>query len=323
MSRAVATLVSGSLVYDRIFFYPKRFKDAIIPEKIHLINVSFTVGPVNESFGGTAGNIAYTLRLLGVRSSIISSLGSDGDRYRERLVRLGIGLRAVRSFTRYPTASFYVITDRDDNQIGAFQPGSSSYERPPTRQTVRALAGRRALALMSPGNLEVMSALSRMYRRLGIPYLFDPGQMLTAMTPSRLRALLQGAAGFISNDYELSIAVRMLRTSFTRFRKKTKLVITTLGSKGSIVYREGGSTRIAPAKPSRIVDPTGAGDAYRAGLLAGLSRGMTPEMSACMGSVSSVYTVERMGTQTHSFRMEDFIRRFRRTFPDISLTQHL
>ncbi len=314
MTRASAVLVSGSLVFDRIFFYPGRFKDAIIPDKVHIINVSFTVGPVNESYGGTAGNIAYTLSLLRTLPVVIGSLGNDGEPYRTRCKRSGINMRAVQTYRRYPTASFYVITDRDDNQIGAFQPGVLSHESPPTLNQIRGLAGSRAYAIISPGNHAVMSSLARYYRSLGIPYLFDPGQMITSLSPTRLRALVRGCSGFISNDYELSLLLRKLRIRFDRLKRDVPTVITTLGSKGSVVYRSGETTKIRPAHPRAIVDPTGAGDAFRAGFLAGISRGMTPEMSACMGSVSSVYTVERMGTQTHAFSLQEFSGRFQRTF---------
>lgn len=321
MTRATTVLVSGSLVFDRIFFYSGRFKDAIIPEKVHILNVSFTVGPVTESYGGTAGNIAYTLSLLNTKAAIIGSFGNDGVKYRSHLERCGIDLRAVSSYQRHPSASFYVMTDRDDNQIGAFQPGALSHEIAPSTRQIRVIAGNRSYAIISPGNHYVMTSLSRTYKQLGIPYLFDPGQMITSMSPQRVRSLIRGCAGFISNDYELSQVLKKLHINFNRLMRYVPLIITTLGSKGSVVHRSGERTNIRAARPRAVKDPTGSGDAYRAGLLAGISRGMTPEKSACIGSVSSVYTVERMGTQTHTFRVSEFIKRFKRTYHDIITLQ--
>lgn len=314
MTGSGSVLISGSLAYDRIFFYPRKFKDAIIPDKVHMLNVVFTTSTVHESFGGTAGNISYTLRLLGIPADIISSAGNDFQPYRAWLLRHRIGVQGVTMMRNSKTASFHVITDRDDNQIGAFNPGSIALETAPGASLVRKLTQRSDYAIIAPGSISAMNALAVRYRACGMPFLFDPGQNVTNIPKSTLRKIMSSASGFISNDYEYALVQRRLSLSTHYLIQMVPYTIITLGSKGSKVYVDARWHNIKPAKPQRIVDPTGAGDAYRSGLLAGLACGLPVPVACTLGSVASVYTVEKHGTQTHRFTHEQFSRRYYSTY---------
>jgi len=305
-------LVAGSLAYDRIFNYPGRFSDAILPNELHVLNVSFTVGNVRESFGGTAGNIAYSLRLLGVPVSIVGEVGSDFAPYKTWLRRHGVGLERIRRIPKDRTAAAYVITDQDDNQIAAFQLGAMSHPSPvgPIPPSVR-------FGLVSPGNTTTMMNLARACHRAGIPFLFDPGQVIPIFRREALSWLARECSGIIGNDYEMKLISKRLNRKLDAIRSRPEFSITTLGGRGSIVTRKGKHVRIPAARPDSTLDPTGAGDAYRAGFIAGLIRGFDLPTAARMGAVASVYTVERFGTQTHRFTSSTFSRRYRENFDEI------
>lgn len=308
-------IVSGSLAYDKIFTYPKRFRDALILDKIHLINVSFSVATVNESFGGTAGNIAYSLALLGIDPVVLGSVGNDFERYRQWMVRSGVTVNELHDVRREQTASFSVITDRDDNQIGAFHAGALLTSSLPPLSRLKHLAKAASYAILAPGNIGDMVALARFYRTVKVPYLFDPGQMLTMMSTSRFSSMVHGAQGFISNDYELSLALKLYKKPFATFVRRLPYVVTTRGPRGSRLYLGSSSyTTIAATPPHAVVDPTGAGDAYRAGLVAGVLAGRPLREAARWGSVASAYTVERQGTQTHQFTRRGFSHRLQQTY---------
>lgn len=308
-------LVSGSLAYDRIFTYPKRFRDALIPEKIHMINVSFSVTNVSESFGGTAGNIACTLAMLGVIPVVLGSVGNDFGRYLTWMKKNEIGADDLKVVGHEQTSSFTVITDRDDNQIGAFHAGALISSSVPTAARLNTLMKQSTYAVIAPGNIVDMLELAKRYRAAHVPYLFDPGQMLTMMSASQFSRIVRGAHGFISNDYELSLALKLFGKPFSAFVSQVSYIITTRGPRGSRLHEGTTSYKtVAPVPPKEVVDPTGAGDAYRAGLIAGIIAGKTFYEAACWGSVASAYTVEREGTQTHRFNVRDFRRRYHRTF---------
>lgn len=304
-------VVVGSIAYDRIFDFPGRFADVILPEKVHVLNVSFTVDRIKESFGGTAGNIAFTLALLGVPAAVVGSVGHDFAAYRTWLRRHRVDLSALRTVADQATAAAYVITDRDDNQISAFQLGASSV--PAVGQAAARRRLRRATyAILSPGNPRDMVAAVRQLTQWRVPYLFDPGQTLPILSTTQLRAIVRRADGFISNDYELDLMVKRSGWSRAKLTKLVRYLVTTLGAKGSVVQQGSKQVRIPVARPRAVVDPTGAGDAYRAGLVAGLVNGHSLMTAATMGAVASVYTVELPGTQTHHFSQADFVRRWRR-----------
>lgn len=306
-------LVFGSLAYDRIFDYPNRFRDAILPSQVHVLNVSFTVSDVRESYGGTAGNIAYTLRLLGVPTSVVSAVGKDFGRYRSWLRRQLVDLRGVTESRQRETAAAYIITDRDDNQISAFQLGAM-IDPLPGRTILNRILSTTSLAILAPGNVISMVKLGKALRRAKIPYIFDPGQVLPMLSTSQLRRLIRGSAGLVSNDYELKLLLHRLRLNESALARMTRFIVTTLGSKGARLVTSTRRQFVRPGRPSSVVDPTGAGDAFRSGFIAGYIQNY--DLPACvrMGNVAALYTVEMAGTQTHTFSRPSFRRRYQATY---------
>lgn len=302
--------VSGSLAFDRIMSFPGKFSDHILPDKIHILNVCFLVNGLDERFGGTAGNIAYSLALLGEKPLIVSSAGRDFAPYAERLEGLGLSLEGIRRVEDELTAGAYITTDQSDNQITGFNPGAmkhkSQYKVDP--------GGEPALAIVSPGNLQDMLDYPAHYRKQGIPYIFDPGQNITALTGGQLLAALTGALALVTNDYELELVVKSTGKSRDELLGLAGALVTTLGEHGSVVAEAGKETRIKPAKARKVADPTGAGDAFRAGLLKGLSQGLSLADSALMGSTCAAYAVEKLGTQEHVFTQDEFRARRRENF---------
>jgi adenosine kinase len=310
--------VSGSVAYDRIMDFPGRFSDHILPDKIHILNVCFMIDGLRENFGGTAGNIAFTLSLLGERPFVIATAGRDFDSYRTWLKGNGIPDHHIEIVDEELTAGAYITTDRSDNQITAFNPGAMGRQ---TSFDPGGIDARDAMAIVAPGNLDDMHSLALKYRDRGIPCIFDPGQSLPAWEPDRLREAIDGSQILISNDYELEMIREKTGMSSEELMALTGRLITTRGEEGSEVKcLEGDAVKIIhvpPVSPLEVCDPTGAGDAYRAGLIKGLRLpGKDLLHAARMGSVSAAYAVEVYGTQTFSFTLEEFNRRFRETFGD-------
>jgi adenosine kinase len=304
-------LVSGSLAYDRIMNFPGRFSDHILPDKIHVLNVCFTVDGLKEEFGGTAGNIAYNLALLGEKPTILAAAGKDFESYEAWLKSHRLSVTGIRRVTEELTAGAYITTDRADNQITGFNPGAMKY---PSLFDLGGIDPRKALAIIAPGNLEDMVVYPRMCREKGIPYIFDPGQSITALTGNQLTEALTGAGLLISNDYELEMILQATGRRKDQLLAQTGGIITTLGENGSLVCTQKGEATIPAVRPSRVQDPTGAGDAYRAGLITGLARKKHLKEAACMGAVCAAYAVECYGTQRHHFTLEKFLNRYDETF---------
>ena len=304
-------LVSGSLAYDRIMDFPGKFSDHILADKIHILNVCFVVNGLTEKFGGTAGNIAYTLALLGERPLILATAGTDFGKYEEWLRQRDLPLDGIRLIPEELTAGAYITTDMADNQITGFNPGAMKY---PSLYEVDHAQTPERLAIVAPGNVEDMVNYSLSYKEHNIPYIFDPGQQITSLSADQLTDLVSGSKLLITNDYELELIVQ--KTGLTRegLLKRTGAIIVTFGENGSAVITARGETKIGVAKPSKVLDPTGAGDAYRAGLLKGLVLGRELADAARMGATSASYAVECQGTQEHSFTQEDFWARYQQNF---------
>lgn len=302
---------SGSLAYDRIMVFPGKFSDHILPEKIHRMNVCFMVNGVIERFGGTAGNIAYNLALLGEHPIILASAGKDFGMYRQWLEKLGLPFTGIREIPDELTAGAYITTDQSDNQITAFSPGAMNY---PSGYTFEGVGKGEAIGIISPGNLEDMVVYSRRYKEIGIPYIFDPGQATTALTAEQLTEMITGSELFISNDYELELIKNTTGMNASGLIERTSVMITTLGEKGSMLVTKDTSEKIPPVPPAEVVDPTGAGDAYRSGLIKGMILEKDLATSARMGSTSASFAVEFQGTQKHRFDLDTFWERFEKTF---------
>lgn len=307
--------VSGSLAYDRIMDFPGHFADHILPDKIHVLNVCFNINGVVEKFGGTAGNIAYTLSLLGERPRIVAAAGSDFDRYERWLVENGLSCSHIRKVDDVPTAGAYITTDLADNQITAFNPGAMLY---PAELPDWNAPSDDVLIHIGPGNKQDMTAFAEKARRTGASFIFDPGQSLNIWTGEELRDVVRGALCFISNDYELTHFLKMTGWKIQQLFEHVRLVITTHGPEGSVLNVRGDKTLVPASKVKDVVDPTGAGDAYRAGLLKGLVNRFDWLTCCQMGSVAATYAVECHGTQEHRFDWGGFLARYESNFGPLS-----
>ncbi len=308
----MAIYVSGSLAFDRIMTFPGNFQEHILLDKLHMLNVSFMVESMEERRGGCAGNIAYTLALLGEAPVIVSSAGRDFAPYAASLEALGLPLDGIRIDEDLFTALCYITTDMNGNQITGFYPGAmgeaSDYRFP-------GLDPECDLAIISPGNVEDMRRLPLFFKEHGVRYIFDPGQQLPVLTPQELKNAIEGSYALITNDYELNMICKATGMSENELIGRTLWLVTTLGAKGALVRGADGTEEAIHAVPiENVADPTGAGDAQRAGLLKGLSCGLSVPEAARLGAVTASYAIEKIGTQEHAFSQEEFKRRYERSF---------
>ncbi|MGA2332014.1 MAG: carbohydrate kinase family protein [Syntrophales bacterium] len=304
-------IVSGSLAYDRIMDFPGHFSDHILPGKIHVLNVCFQVNGMREKFGGTAGNIAYALSLVGEKPIISAAIGHDHHRYFDWMAKNGISTDGIKIIEDEFTACAYITTDLADNQITGFNPGAMKHS---SSLDFDKLNPEDTIAIISPGNLEDMVNYPRICKQRGISYIFDPGQSLPVLAAADIANAIDGCRILISNDYELDLI--MCKTALDRkdLIRRAGTVIVTLGENGSQVLKAGGEINIPAVKPTKVEDPTGAGDSYRGGLIRGLIQGKDIEECARMGSVCASFAVESYGTQDYRFGPEEFAERLNRSF---------
>lgn len=295
--------ISGSLAYDRIMNFEGRFSDHILPEKIHVLNVCFNVNGLSEKLGGTAGNIAYGLAQLDESPIILGCLGRDGRRYLEWLERQNIVSDHVAVVEDEYTAGAFITTDKADNQITGFNPGAMNYSCPFDLTQADPAQG---ILIVAPGNLRDMTKYPRQARGTGMPFIFDPGQSLNIWDGPALAEAMQGAQVLISNDYELEMIMRMTGMDLDRIMERVQAVITTKGDKGSLLRQNGREMEIPAVPATEVKDPTGAGDAYRAGLLKGLCQGRDLAEAAVMGATLASFAVARYGTQEYSVTTGEF-----------------
>lgn len=305
------TYISGSLAIDRIMNFPGKFEDHILPEKIHILNVCFLVNGLEERFGGTAGNIAYCMALLDEKPTILSTAGKDFDEYKAWLVKHGLPMDGVKFVDDDFTAAAYITTDMSDNQITGFNPAAMNQ---PCGFDFSNLNPSSAVGIVSPGNLEEMMSFPAVYREKGVRYLFDPGQNTTAFSGEQLLSAITGSHMLITNDYELELIMNATGLDKAELMERTDMLVTTLGEKGSRVLKKGEVINVPAVKADAVLDPTGAGDAFRAGLLKGMTIGANMETCCRLGAVAASYCVEQKGTQEHSFTKEGFIARYENAF---------
>ncbi len=292
-------LVSGSIAYDNIMDLPGFFKHYFLPDKLHTINVSFVVPDHREHFGGTAANVAYSLSLLGEKADIIATVGHDFERYQKYLEFKGISTETIHIDPGKKTAFAYIVTDRGDNQIAAFHPGASAVPY----GDVNPKGG--AIALISAGCLDDMRTLPDVYRGYGTRFLFDPGQCIPALTADDLRNGMTDATVVFMNDYEFELIKVATGWKEQDILKVAETLVITLGGQGSRVLTRNGETLVKAVFAKEVVDPTGAGDAYRAGYIKGMTLGWAAPQCAQLGSTAAAYCVEKAGTQAHSFTKGD------------------
>ena len=296
--------VSGSLAYDRIMDFPGRFSDHIMPDKLHVINVSFVVNDIVERPGGTAGNIAYALRLLGEDPTIVAAIGRDYQPYFKWLDAKGLDRAAVHVVEEEATACAHIITDMADNQITAFNPGAMKHPSPLPLDNAHS---GNSIAIIGPGNLDDMINYSQQFRRLDIRYIFDPGQSLPLWEPRPLANAIRGSHILVSNDYELALIKQKTGLTDDALLGLTGSIITTKGEHGSVIVTDEGETHVPSIpRPDTLVDPTGAGDAYRGGLIKGLVTGQSLEQSCRLGTTCASFAIEVQGTQEYTFTPDQF-----------------
>ncbi len=305
-------LVSGSLAYDKIMNFPGYFKDHILPDKIHNLNVSFSVENLRENFGGTAGNIAYNLALLGEEPVVLSAAGKDFGVYKIWLERHKVDTSKIKIINGETTAFCNIITDQADNQLTAFYPGAMRNSC--FGKNVEKAINKKLLAIIAPGNPKDMARLAKIYKQKEISFIFDPGQQIPTLSPKDLRNCINEAKVFISNDYELSLAIKKTGWSEDKICENVEILVTTLGAKGSRIKTKNKVYKIDPAKPKNTSDPTGAGDAYKAGFIKGMIEDWPLDVVGRFAGVVACYTVEKYGTQTHKFSFKETKKRYRENF---------
>lgn len=305
--------VTGSLAFDQIMVFPGFFKDHILPDKTHMINISFLVSEMRKQRGGCSGNIAYSLALLGENPRIVATAGSDFGDYQRWLEGHGVDLGGVRIVDDQLTASCFITTDQADNQITGFFPGAMGLAR---ELSLRERAGERAaVAIVAPDDPTAMVRHCREAREMGLTFVFDPSFQVTAMDGPALTEATQGAFAMVVNDYEYAVFQEKTGKREAEIFDLVGMVAVTLGAQGSrILLPSGEEIVIPPAKVERCVDPTGGGDAYRGGMVAGLLKGYELEVCGRMGSVAAAFAVEQHGTQNHRYTYEEFCARYRDNF---------
>ena len=303
-------LICGSIAYDNIMVFPGRFKDHILPQQIHILNVAFLVPELRREFGGCAGNIAYNLKLLGSDPLVMGTVGDDSLLYVERLKRLGINLSCVRQVPQTLTAQAFITTDLDDNQITAFHPGAMN--RSHENRVTRDLGA--GLAIVAPDGKEGMVQHARELAGLGIPFMFDPGQGLPMFSGEELLAFVEQASYVAVNDYEGRLLEERTGRTLEDLAPKLKALILTRGAEGSVIHANGQRFDIPCAKAEAVVDPTGCGDAYRAGLLYGIASGFDWLKTGRLASLMGAIKVASRGGQNHSVTRDELRRQFRSNF---------
>lgn len=304
------TLICGSLAYDTIMVFPDRFGRHILPDQAHVLSVSFTVGEMRREWGGCAGNIAYNLQAIGGSPVVMATLGDDGKDYRHRLASLGIGTEGVRDVPGAYTAQAFIITDLDDNQITAFHPGAMTRSHD---NHVADVAGV-GWGIIAPDGRDGMLQHSAEFREAGIPYLFDPGQGITLFDGNELLSMLDGAAMVACNDYEGRLLCERTGLSLEEIAGRVGALAVTMGGEGSVIHVDGSTVLIPPAKASAVVDPTGCGDAYRAGLLYGLANDWDWERTGRLASTMGALKIASRGGQNHAVNRERVAALYARSF---------
>jgi adenosine kinase len=302
-------VVSGSLAYDRIMDFKGYFSDHILPDKIHAINVCFHINGMKEKQGGTAGNIAYALALMGEKPIVSATIGQDFQKYFAWLHQNGISTDHIKIIEDEFTAGAYITTDLADNQITGFNPGAMNYS---SEFDFDKLDPTQTLMIVAPGNLGDMLHYPQICKDRGMDYIFDPGQSLPMWRGEDLTRVIEGCRILIVNDYEMDLIVSKTGLKKDALLHLTETVITTKGALGSQVSMKNHEIAISAVTPRKVEDPTGAGDSYRGGLISGLIRGLNIEECARMGSVCASFAVECYGTQEYRFTLDEFNERLNR-----------
>lgn len=314
MTSKLELVISGSIAIDRIMNFKGRYKDLIKPDKLHVLSLSVFLNELKNTHGGVGANISYNLALLGEKPTLIGSVGNDAKDYINKLSNLHINTSNIH-FSNLNTASFNVITDQDDNQVGGFYPGAMFDSQTLSFQKFN----KNSLFVISPDDPKLMNKLVSECLQNHLRLFYDFGQQVSNSPSEHLLAGVKTAEIIIANDYEMSILCDKIKCTSEKLKSQVPICITTLGEKGSIIEGKNVTTpvHIKPAKPKAVLDPTGAGDAFRAGFLYGFCRNLDLQTCGQIGSVTSVYAVETQGTQEHFFTLQEFSKRYQENFNQI------
>jgi adenosine kinase len=304
------TLICGSLAYDTIMVFHDHFKNHILPEQIHILNVAFLVPDMRREYGGCAGNIAYNLEMIGGEPQIMATVGDDFQPYAKRLEKLGLAQEHVRNVPESFTAQAFITTDLADNQITAFHPGAMNY----SHHNHIGEAKNIGLGIVAPDGREGMLQHAREFRAAGIPFVFDPGQGLPMFNGEELLNFVELADYVALNDYEAQLLQERTGQKIEQLAKLVKALIVTRGGQGSEIYADGQRHEIPCVKAQEEVDPTGCGDAYRAGLLYGIARGMDWQITGRLASLLGSVKIASRGGQNHTLAREELHSRFKEHF---------
>jgi adenosine kinase len=306
----MSALICGSLAYDVIMVFEDHFKHHILPEKVHMLNVSFLVPTMRREFGGCAGNVAYNLKLLEAEGYPLGTVGDDFGPYAEWLDCQGVSRRYIETIKATFTAQAYITSDLDDNQITAFHPGAMAHSaRIPVPRD-----GDITVGTVSPDSREGMLTHAQQFTEAGIPFIFDPGQAMPLFDGNDLIHFIEQADWVAVNDYECELIQERTDLTPQRIAERVKALIVTRGAKGSSIYIDGRCIIIPSARANEIADPTGCGDAYRAGLIYGLMYDMDWETTGRIASLAGAYKIETHGTQNHGYTLDEFKTRFEQNF---------
>jgi len=304
------TLITGSMAYDTIMVFEDQFKNHILPEQTHILNVSFLVPNMTRHLGGCAGNIAYNLKLLGGDPVIMATVGEDFDPYYRYLDQQGLSAEHVTKVDDTFTAQAFITTDIDNNQIIAFHPGAMNFAHHNKIGDAKDIE----LGIVGPDGRDAMIEHAQQFAELEIPFIFDPGQGLPMFSGDELLTFLTQANYAIVNDYESQMLLEKTGLTLEQLAEKVETLIVTRGGEGSEIYHAGEITKISSAPISGAVDPTGCGDAYRAGVMFGISTGRNWKTCGQIGALCGAIKIEHSGTQNHSFTPESFAQRYKEAF---------
>ncbi len=306
-------LLTGSVAYDYLMTFPGLFVEQFLPERLGSISLSFLVDSMSRQRGGIAPNIAYTMALLGECPHVMATVGEDFADYRTWLDSKGVDTSLMQVVPGLFTASFFATTDRASAQIASFYPGAMGVA---AMQSIKDLQKRPDLVVISPNAPDAMTKFAAECRELKIKYLYDPGQQVLRLEGSELVRDMDGAHFLFCNDYEFGLTCKKTGRDLNQMLEQVKILVVTRGKDGASLYTDGQEVFIPTVPEDEIVDPTGVGDAFRAGFLTGYSRGFDWKLCGEIGSLAAVYCLENRGPQSHGYTKEEFIQRFRRHFDD-------
>jgi adenosine kinase len=311
-------LVAGSVSFDHIMDFPGKFSSHILPENIHIINLSFQVDTLKKERGGTGANICYNLALFGDKPKLLATVGEDFAKFRYHLEKYGVNTELVKSVPFEFTSSFFVITDQADNQIGGFYQGAMKHAS--DLSVKDANLSKKDFVIIAPTEVTAMAKYAGECKSLGIRYMFDPGMQLPRFNDSDLKESIENAHILIGNDYEISAIRKRTGLENGSLLDMVEILITTMGEQGCVIETKKHGKHllfeVASAKKQEIIDPTGAGDAFRGGFIAGYLKGLDLDICGKMGNVAAAYAIEKYGTTNHLFTLDNFRNRYKENYKE-------